>query len=55
MLKTIDDFRDRRQRDRVAEARRAVITEHVEKEKKRAPPRIRSPKAKPEKSDREET
>jgi len=54
VLKTIDDFRDRRQRDRVAEARRAVITEHVEKEKKRAPPRIRSPKAKPEKSDREE-
>ena len=34
VLKTLDDFRDRRQREKAVEARKVVITEHVEKEYK---------------------
>jgi DNA segregation ATPase FtsK/SpoIIIE, S-DNA-T family len=54
VLKTIDSIRDRREREKAVEARRMVITEHVEKEKKRKPPKIKPLKATSEKSDREE-
>ena len=50
----LDDFRDRREREKVVEARKLVIEEHVEKEKKRKPPKIKPLKPKVEKSDREE-
>ena len=53
-VKTIDEFRDRREREKAVEARKVVITEHVEKEKKRKPPRIKPLKPKAEKSDRVE-
>ena len=52
LTKTIDDFRDKRKREKAVEARKVVITEHVEKEKKRKPPKIKSIKARAEKSDR---
>jgi S-DNA-T family DNA segregation ATPase FtsK/SpoIIIE len=52
--KTLDDFRDRREREKAVEARKLVIEEHVEKEKKRKPPKIKPLKPKVEKSDREE-
>jgi DNA segregation ATPase FtsK/SpoIIIE, S-DNA-T family len=54
LLKTIDTFRDRREREKAVEARRVVITEHVEKEKQRKPPKIKPLKVTAEKSDREE-
>ena len=54
LLKTRDDFRDRREREKAVEARKMVITEHVEKEKKRKPPKIKPLKPKAEKSDRAE-
>ncbi len=54
ILKTIDNVRDRRQREKAVEARKVVITEHVEKEKKRKPPKIKPFKPKAEKSDRVE-
>jgi DNA segregation ATPase FtsK/SpoIIIE, S-DNA-T family len=54
VLKTFDSIRDRREREKAVEARRMVITEHVEKEKKRKPPKIKPLKATSEKSDREE-
>ena len=54
VLKTIEAFRDKREREKAVEARKVVITEHVEKEKKRKPPKIKPLKAKAEKSDRVE-
>mgnify|MGYP001812631229 FL=1 len=54
LLKTIDTLRDRRAREKAVEARKMVITEHVEREKKRVPPKIKPPKVKTEKSEREE-
>ena len=52
--KTIDELRNKREREKAVEARKVVITEHVEKEKKRKPPKIKPLKAKAEKSDRAE-
>ncbi len=52
--KTVDDFRDRREREKVVEARKVAIEEHVEKAKKRKPPRIKPLKPQAEKSDRED-
>jgi DNA segregation ATPase FtsK/SpoIIIE, S-DNA-T family len=54
LIKTLDSMRDRRAREKAVEARQMVITEHVEREKKRTPPKIKPPKAKTEKSEREE-
>jgi S-DNA-T family DNA segregation ATPase FtsK/SpoIIIE len=54
VVKTLDNFRDRRQREKAVEARKVVIEEHVEKEKKRKPPKIKPLKPQAEKSDREE-
>ena len=54
LLKTLDSMRDRRAREKAVEARKMVITEHVEREKKRTPPKIKPAKAKTEKSEREE-
>ena len=48
----LESFRDKRKREKAVEARKLVITEHVEKEKKRQPPKIKSLKAPVEKSDR---
>tara|TARA_R110002110_G_scaffold166675_1_gene367464 strand:+ start:22626 stop:24899 length:2274 start_codon:yes stop_codon:yes gene_type:complete len=48
----IDEFRDRREREKAVEARKVVITEHVEKEKKRKPPKIKPLIPKAEKSER---
>lgn len=50
----LDDFRDRRQREKAVEARKMVITEHVEKEKTRKPPKIKPLKAPAKKSERVE-
>ncbi|KAA1193504.1 cell division protein FtsK [Pseudohalioglobus sediminis] len=52
--KAIDEFRDKRQRDKAVEARKVVIEEHVEKEKKRKPPKIKPLKPRAEKSERVE-
>ena len=54
LIKAIDDFRDRRKREKAVEARKIVITEHVEKEKRRKPPKIKPLSAKAEKSERVE-
>jgi len=54
LVGTIDNIRDRRAREKAVEARKMVITEHVEKEKKRTPPKIKPPVARTEKSEREE-
>jgi len=54
LMKIIDNFRDKREREKAVEARKVVITEHVEKEKKRKPPKIKPFKARAEKSDRVE-
>ena len=54
LVKTIDEIRDKRKREKAVEARKVVITEHVEKEKKRKPPKIKPLKARAEKSDRVE-
>jgi S-DNA-T family DNA segregation ATPase FtsK/SpoIIIE len=48
----LDEARDRRAREKQLEARRQVIDQHVEKEKKRIPPKIKPLKPPPEKSDR---
>jgi S-DNA-T family DNA segregation ATPase FtsK/SpoIIIE len=48
----IESFRDKRKREKAVEARKLVISEHVEKEKKRQPPKIKSLKVPVEKSDR---
>ena len=50
----IDSLRDRRARERHLEARKAVITQHVEKEKKRKPPKIKPLETKIETSERAE-
>lgn len=54
VLQTIDDFRSKRERDKAVEARKVVIEQHVEKEKKRKPPKIKPLKPKAEKSERVE-
>lgn len=54
LTKVVSDFRDSRKREKAVEARKLVITEHVEKEKKRQPPKIKSLKAPIEKSERTE-
>jgi len=54
LVKTIDEMRDKRKREKAVEARKVVITEHVEKEKKRKPPKIKPLKARAEKSERVE-
>jgi S-DNA-T family DNA segregation ATPase FtsK/SpoIIIE len=50
----LDSLRDRRARERHLEARKAVITQHVEKEKKRKPPKIKPLETKIETSERAE-
>ncbi len=52
LQKTWDEFQDRRQREAAVEARKLQITEHVEKEKKRPPPKIKPVKAPAKKSER---
>ena len=52
--KTLDELRDKREREKAVEARKVVITEHVEKEKKRKPPKIKAFKPRAEKSERVE-
>ncbi len=42
IIRFVDATRDRRSRERQLEARRAVITQHVEKQKKRTPPKIKA-------------
>ncbi len=54
LVKTLDNLRDRRAREKAVEARKMVINEHVEREKKRIPPKIKSPTPRTEKSEREE-
>ncbi len=54
LVARIDSLRDRRARERHLEARKAVITEHVEKEKKRKPPKIKPLETKVETSERVE-
>ena len=54
LAKFIDDFRDQRKREKAVEARKMVITEHVEKNKKRKPPKIKPLKVPVAKSDRAE-
>ena len=54
LIRTVDNLRDRRAREKAVEARKMVIAEHVEKEKQRTPPKIKPPKMKKEKSEREE-
>ena len=49
-----DRQRDRRAREKQLEARRQVIDEHVARERKRTPPKIKPLKPPPEKSDRVE-
>jgi DNA segregation ATPase FtsK/SpoIIIE, S-DNA-T family len=48
------EFRDARRREKAVEARKMVITEHVEKTRKRQPPKIKSLNTPIEKSDRVE-
>ncbi len=48
----IGEFRDTRKREKAVEARKLVITEHVEKARKRQPPKIKSLNTPIEKSDR---
>ncbi|MEZ7943799.1 MAG: DNA translocase FtsK 4TM domain-containing protein [Halioglobus sp.] len=52
LTKGIEDFRTTRQREKAVEARKVVITEFVEKGKKRQPPKIKPLKGPVEKSDR---
>jgi S-DNA-T family DNA segregation ATPase FtsK/SpoIIIE len=54
VIKSFDELRDKREREKAVEARKVVIEEHVEKEKKRKPPKIKPLKPSAEKSDREE-
>lgn len=49
-----DQQRDRREREKQLEARKQVIDQHVAKEKKRKPPKIKPLKAPTERSDRAE-
>jgi S-DNA-T family DNA segregation ATPase FtsK/SpoIIIE len=52
LIKVIEEFRATRQREKAVEARKVVITEFVEKGKKRQPPKIKPLKGPVEKSDR---
>ncbi|MCR9104622.1 MAG: DNA translocase FtsK 4TM domain-containing protein [Gammaproteobacteria bacterium] len=52
--KAVDDFREKRQRERKVEARKEVIIEHVEKEKRRKPPKIKPLTPPAQKSERVE-
>ncbi len=54
ILRMVDATRDRRHRERQLQARKAVITQHVEKEKKRTPPKIKALEANTETSERVE-
>ncbi len=54
LIKTFDTFRDKRARGKIVEARKMVINEHVEREKKRTPPKIKAPTPRTDKSEREE-
>ena len=54
LVSVIDNFRDKRAREKAVEARKMVITEHVEREKKRIPPKIKPPTPRNERSEREE-
>lgn len=54
LVGSIDRFRDKRAREKAVEARQVVITEHVEREKKRTPPKIKAATLRSEKSEREE-
>jgi S-DNA-T family DNA segregation ATPase FtsK/SpoIIIE len=54
LIKAFGDIRAKREREKAVEARKVVITQHVEKEKKRKPPKIKPLKAKAEKSERVE-
>nr|WP_241263141.1 DNA translocase FtsK [Parahaliea mediterranea] len=51
---TLDNLRDRRAREKALEVRKQQIDEHVEKSKKRKPPKIKPLKPKPETSERVE-
>ena len=46
-LARVDQLRDRRAREKQLEQRKVQIEEHVAREKKRAPPKIKAPKAAP--------
>ncbi len=52
LSRDIGEFRDTRKREKAVEARKLVITEHVEKARKRQPPKIKSLNTPIEKSDR---
>ncbi|MEH6587783.1 MAG: DNA translocase FtsK 4TM domain-containing protein [Halioglobus sp.] len=52
--KTVEDLSEKRKRDKAVEARKVVIEQHVEKEKKRKPPKIKPLKPRAEKSERVE-
>ena len=54
LITGIEEFQASRQREKTVEARKVVITEYVEKGKKRQPPKIKSLKNPVEKSDRVE-
>jgi len=54
MTEGLGEFRDARQREKASEARKVAITEHVEKTRKRQPPKIKSLNTAVEKSDRVE-
>ena len=52
--RTVDAQRDKRAQQKVQQERKQVITEHVEKEKKRKPPKIKPLKKPAESSERED-
>jgi len=52
LMQGVGEFRDARRREKAVEARKMVITEHVEKTRKRQPPKIKSLNTPVEKSDR---
>jgi S-DNA-T family DNA segregation ATPase FtsK/SpoIIIE len=52
--RVFEEFRDTRRREKAVEARQLAISEHVQKEMKRQPPKIKSLKMPIEKSDRAE-
>ena len=52
LIKGLEEFRTSREREKAVEARKVVITEFVEKGKKRQPPKIKPLKGPVEKSDR---
>ncbi len=54
LLNFVSTRREKRERDKAQEARKVVINQHVEKEKKRKPPKIKSLKQTPPKSERVE-